>query len=160
MMRAIAKHAGQAAAFLVAVALASPARSDTIYSLSDGASCRDKSGAVQTPRLAPQPAVAAEMTPLGMIQVTGGVNNRDCYFYMSEVGLEPPTAEPASCPDRRRGTEEHAHRRHPRHGRKLLQIEQAAPVGPAATTPLPPSRWDRRKPAFFSGAIIISGALC
>ena len=38
------------------------------------------------------------MTPLGMIQVTGGVNNRDCYFYMSEVGLEPPTAEPASCP--------------------------------------------------------------
>jgi hypothetical protein len=98
MVRAIAKHAGQAAAFLVAVALASPARSDTIYSLSDGASCRDRSGAVQTPRSAPQAAVAAEMTPLGMIQVTGGVNNRDCYFYMSEVGLEPPTAEPASCP--------------------------------------------------------------
>ena len=99
MTGSIAKHAGQAAAFLVGVvALVSPVRSDTIYSLSDGASCRDKSGAVQTPRSAPQPAVAAEMTPLGMIQVTGGVNNRDCYFYMSEVGLEPPTGEPASCP--------------------------------------------------------------
>ncbi len=99
MTGSIAKHAGEAAAFLVGVvALVSPVRSDTIYSLNDGASCRDKSGAVQTPRAAPQPAVAAEMTPMGMIQVTGGVNNRDCYFYMSEVGLEPTTAGPASCP--------------------------------------------------------------
>ena len=99
MTGSIPKHAGRAAAFLVSVvALASPVRSDTIYSLSDGAACRDKSGAVQTPRSAPQPAVAAEMTPFGMIQVTGKVNDRDCYFFMSEVGLEPPTAEPASCP--------------------------------------------------------------
>ena len=51
MTGSIAKHAGQAAAFLVgAVALVSPVRSDPIYSLSDGASFRDKSGAVQTPR--------------------------------------------------------------------------------------------------------------
>jgi len=95
----IPKRVEHAAALLIGVvALASPARSDTIYSLNDGAACRDKSGAVQTPRAAPQPAVAAEMTPFGMIQVTGGVNNRDCYFFMSEVGLEPPTAGPASCP--------------------------------------------------------------
>lgn len=99
MTGSIAKHAGQAAAFFVgAVALVSPVRSDTIYSLNDGAACRDKSGAVQSPPSAPQPAVAAEMTPLGMIRVTGGVNNRDCYFFMSEVGLEPPTAGPAPCP--------------------------------------------------------------
>jgi hypothetical protein len=96
MTRSISKRVRRAAALIVGIgALASPVRSETIYSLSDGAACRDKNGAVQTPRSAPQLAAPAEMTPLGMIQVTG----QDCYFYMSEVGLEPPgMAGPASCP--------------------------------------------------------------
>jgi hypothetical protein len=99
MTRSNRKHARQAAAFILGVgALASPVRSETIYSLNDGAVCRDKNGAVQTPPSAPQPAVAAEMTPFGMIQVTGGWNNQDCYFYTSEVGLEPRGGAGASCP--------------------------------------------------------------
>jgi len=99
MKRAIPQRAGWAAAFIVGVgALASPVRSETIYSLNDGAACRDKNGAVETPRSAPQPAVAAEMTPFGMMQVTGGWNNQDCYFYMSEVGLEPQGTVGLSCP--------------------------------------------------------------
>jgi len=82
-----------------AVALSSPARSDTIYSLNVGAACRDKTGVVETPRSAPPLAAPAEMTAFGMVHVTGGWNNPNCYFYMSEVGLHPPrTAGGTACP--------------------------------------------------------------
>lgn len=100
MTKSISQRAGRAAAFIVGiVALVSPVRGETIYSLSRGAACRDKNGAVQKPPSAPQPAVAAEMTPSGMVHVTGGGSNPDCYFFMSEVGLEPAgKAASASCP--------------------------------------------------------------
>ncbi len=101
MTKSVPRRPGLAAACILGIALAGPARGETIYSLSDGAACRDKNGAVQTPRSAPQPAVSAEMTPSGMLHVTGGGNNPDCYFLMSEVGLEPEPAgkaAPAACP--------------------------------------------------------------
>jgi len=99
MTNSISQRAGRAAALIVGiVALAGPVRGETIYSLNDGAACRDKNGAVQKPPSAPQPAVAAEMTPSGMVHVTGG-SNQDCYFFMSEVGLQPAgTAASDSCP--------------------------------------------------------------
>jgi hypothetical protein len=101
MTKSIPLCFGSATAVVAAaVALVSPVRSETIYSLSDGAACRDKNGAVQTPRSAPQPVVAAEMTASGMLHVTGVANTPDCYFFTSEVGLEPVVgkAAPAACP--------------------------------------------------------------
>jgi hypothetical protein len=100
MTKSIPERGGRAAALIVGVvALASPARSETIYSLKDGAACRDKDGAVQSRHSAPRGAVPAKMAPSGMIQVKGGWEKEDCYFFMSEVGLEPPgAAAPASCP--------------------------------------------------------------
>jgi hypothetical protein len=98
--KSIPQRPGVAAACILGIiALAGPACGETIYSLSDGAACRDKNGVVETPRSAPHLAAPAEMTPFGMIRVTGGWNNQDCYFYMSEVNLEAPgTTGLASCP--------------------------------------------------------------
>jgi hypothetical protein len=94
--KSIPQRPGLAAACILGIiALAGPACGETIYSLSDGAVCRDKNGAVKSPRSAPHLAAPAEMTPFGMIQVTG----EDCYFFMPEVNLEAPgTTGLASCP--------------------------------------------------------------
>jgi hypothetical protein len=93
--KSIPQRLGLAAACILGIiALAGPACGETIYSLTDGAACRDKNGAVKTPRSAPPLAAPAEMTPSGMIQVTG----RDCYFFMSEVNLESEGTAGLSCP--------------------------------------------------------------
>jgi hypothetical protein len=105
MSFSISGRAGFTALVFVGVAaIAVPARSDdTINSLSEGAACRDKDGIAIWPHSAPPPPVAVQMTPFGMIQVVGGWNNRDCYFYVNEVGLK--SAGSTSCPEAAVGQE-------------------------------------------------------
>jgi hypothetical protein len=91
--------AGATVLFLCSVPVV--CRGDTIYALQAGAVCRDSSGAVFQPRVSP-PATPfpAEKTPLGMIMASSKINGKDCYFYMSEVGLTSPQDLGAdACPD-------------------------------------------------------------
>jgi hypothetical protein len=91
--------AGAAVLFLCSVPVF--CRGDTIYSLQPGAVCRDSSGAVLQPHVSPPAApFAAEKTPLGMIVASTKINGKDCYFYVSEVGLTSPQGLGAdACPD-------------------------------------------------------------
>jgi hypothetical protein len=77
-----------------------PARGgDTIYTLDDGAECRDKDGIIVGG--SPILPIAVDKTTFGLVKISGTVNGKDCFFYLSEVGLTPSKdrTESTSCPD-------------------------------------------------------------
>jgi hypothetical protein len=79
-----------------------------IYSLNDGALCRDLKGKIVTPHVVPRLPVAAERA-FDMIKVTGGLEGQDCYFYTSEAGLAQLRRPGLTlCPDASVGTEKSA----------------------------------------------------
>jgi hypothetical protein len=90
-----------AIAFLCATAISGKARAEEkIYSLNDEAACRDVNGKILQPRIIPDLPALAEKTRFGMVKAKNNTNGLECFFYVFEVGLDPPNARGlALCPD-------------------------------------------------------------
>ena len=79
--------------------------SEMIYSISEGAFCRDAAGRIIEPRSVPSLPIAGEKSMFGMIKAANG--GKPCFFNLNEVSLSPPgSLGKDSCPDASLGQEQ------------------------------------------------------